>query len=76
MEWSKHMATITPAQLKAVLAGCNNLSVILDQIRELATVADATQISGAALDQITINNMLAQYSILKQNLLTTANTLP
>ena len=70
------MATITPAQLKAVLTGCNNLSVVIDQIRELATIADAAQISGAALDQTTINNLLAQYSVLKQNLVTIFNTLP
>ena len=67
---------VTQAQLKAVLKSCNDLSVTIDQIRELATVADAAQVSGATLDQTTINNMLAQYSVLKQNLVTIFNTLP
>jgi len=70
------MATITPGQLKAVLKGMNDLSVIIDQIRELATIADAAQVSGAILDQITINNLLAQYSVLKANLVTIFNSLP
>ena len=70
------MATITQAQLKAVLKGCDDLSVVIDQIRVLATVADSAQVSGAILDQTTINNMLAQYSVLKQNLVSIFNTLP
>jgi len=67
---------ITQAQLKAVLKACNDFSAVIDQIRELATIADAAQVSGATLDQTTINNMLAQYSVLKQNLVTIFNALP
>ncbi len=70
------MATITQAQLKAVLKACNDFSVVIDQIRELATIADAAQVSGATLDQTTINNMLSQYSVLKQNLVTIFNAMP
>ncbi len=70
------MATITAAQLKAVLKSCSDFSVVIDQMRELATVADAAQVSGAMLDQATINNMLAQYSVLKQSLVTIFNVMP
>jgi len=67
---------VTQAQLNNVIGVCNQLSIVLAQIIKLATIARDAQIAGAALDQITIDNLLAQYTVLKTQLQTIFGTLP